>query len=498
MFIAYDIKNGIEYGKLITSKRVAGKVKKDYINLGRVLDKDRGIFQNRRQGVFIYDLKTNTFSSPPTDFVPQIINRNKKEQLILDFGDTFFLNDFITKNNLNSVIDALGYGNPDTLYAMLNYYILCNMANCHAETWWEGNFARVLYPKANLSSQRISDFLASIGSEHSQRAFFHEYFKTMSNSGIDFLNTLIDSTGLPNSVRFPLSAVSNRNGEISNEVRLIYIVQQETGIPIYFRYCAGNIIDSTTLLRCMAEMKAQGVNVKCAILDAGYYSDENLHDMFVQNISFVTRMKSNRIEYKKLVSEHLETLQARENLVDYNGRYVYIKCVPIEMLGHQAYAYLGLDIERKSMEANKTFRTAKDKKLNPGQVFDELQKQGVFVLLSSEKIATNKILPLYYMRQQIEQVFDIGKNYADMLPIRVHNEDTFRGHLVLTFLATIVIKQIQNALLNTSITPISLFASLRNHKCKVFGNKIITQEAFRKVNDCYKLFKVDCPVEIPC
>ena len=52
MFIAYDTKNGIEYGKLVTSKRVNGKVSKDYINLGRVLDKDKGIFQNRERGVF--------------------------------------------------------------------------------------------------------------------------------------------------------------------------------------------------------------------------------------------------------------------------------------------------------------------------------------------------------------------------------------------------------------------------------------------------------------
>jgi hypothetical protein len=38
---------------------------------------------------------------------------------------------------------------------------------------------------------------------------------------------------------------------------------------------------------------------------------------------------------------------------------------------------------------------------------------------------TSEILPLYYTRQQIEQIFDIGKNYADLLPLRVQSEDTF-------------------------------------------------------------------------
>ena len=496
MFVAYDIKNGIEYGKLIVSKRIDGKVEKDYVNLGRVLDKEKSIFQNRERGVFVYDLATNTFLEAPKNFVPQVRNRNKKMQLILDFGDAFFLNDFIQKSNLNIAIDAIGYGNPDTLYAMLHYYILCNMANCHAESWWEGNYARTLFPNANLTSQRISDFLASIGSEHSQRAFFKEYFKALDNIGVDMSNVLIDSTGLPNSVRFPLSAVVNRNGEINNEVRLIYVVQQKTGMPIYFRYCAGNIIDSTTLTRCMAELKAQGVNINFAILDAGYYTDDNLREMFSKKVSFVTRMKTNRKEYKQLVDEYIYTLQTKENLVEYNGRYVYLKRVQIELEGHKAYAYLGLDIERKSMESSKIFRDAKDKQMKAGEVFEALQKQGVFVLISSRKIVTNRILPLYYTRQQIEQVFDIGKNYAEMLPIRVHNEDTFRGHLVLTFLAAVVIKQLQNRLLDTPITPISLFFNLRNHKCKVFSDKIITHEVFKKANDIYKLFKIKVPVEI--
>jgi len=201
--------------------------------------------------------------------------------------------------------------------------------------------------------------------------------------------------------------------------------------------------------------------------------------------------------YKELVAEHIDTLNARENLVEYNGRYVYIKRVNCKIEGYGAYAYIGLDIERKSSESRKTFRRAKINKMDTGQVHDAIQKQGVFILASSRPIAVDKILPMYYMRQQIEQVFDIGKNYADMLPVRVHSEETFRGHLLLTFIATVIVKQIQDALIKSSITPISLFMDLRNQKCKVFDDRIITHEAFKKANDCYKSFNMQCPVVIP-
>jgi hypothetical protein len=495
MYIAYDKKKGEEYAKLYTSVRNGKRTSKDYLNLGRVLDKERGIYQNRERGVFSYQLETNSYGKAPEDFVPPV-KKGKNESLIVDFGDVYFLDTFINDSGLVEPIGSIGYGNPDTLNAMIAYYVLCSMANCHAHDWWEGSYARILYPDANLSSQMISDFLSSIGDERPLRAFFHEYIKILGRS-VDTGNILIDSSGFPNSIRFQLSAIRNHNGEISNEVRLIYVVQQETGLPIYFRYCPGNVIDTSTLVRCLAELKESGVNTKFAILDAGYYSDLNIGELYENKVSFVTRMKSNRTLYKELVKEHLGTLYAENNLVEYNGRYVFLKCVPCELAGNKAYAYIGLDIKRKNDESRKTFESANDKKMDTSKVFRAMQKHGVFILVSSRRIARKNLLPLYYTRQRVEQVFDIGKNYADLIPLRVQNEDTFRGHLLLTFIATIIYKKLQDSLIKTHITPISLFFTLRNQKCKVYDDKVITQEAFKKANECYRHFNYECPVSIP-
>ncbi|MDR1607644.1 MAG: transposase, partial [Deltaproteobacteria bacterium] len=50
----------------------------------------------------------------------------------------------------------------------------------------------------------------------------------------------------------------------------------------------------------------------------------------------------------------------------------------------------------------------------------------------------NEILELYYNRQTIEQVFDTGKNYCGLLPVRVHSEETFRGILLISFIASVI------------------------------------------------------------
>ena len=490
MYIGYDIKNGVKYAKICKSYREGGKVKTKQVSLGRVVDEKAGIYRNRKRGVFTYDLKTDTYGEPPSDAeIPVIQRKNAQENLILDFGSTHFLDRYIVQSGLLRAIHAMHYGNKDSLFALLQYYIQCNMANYNAAEWLEGSYARILYPKANLESQRISNILASIGQEASYRDFFREYMKLLKHR--DGEDILIDSTGLPNSIHFPLTAVSCHNGQISNEVRLIYVVQQGTNLPLYFRYVAGNIIDVSTLTKTILELKAQNINTRFAILDAGYLTKENTEELLRNKISFVTRMRENSSLYQKLVEEHLPTLCSEENLVSYNSRYIYLKRIECELLpGRKGYAYLGMDLAMRSMEASKLFENAGSMKLTEAQVHQQLRRKGVFVLVATRPVAKEKILPLYYTRQQIEQVFDISKNNTNLLPLRVHDEDTFRGHLLLSFVAAIICKKLQDDLKETAFTPENALLALRNHKCKVFESEVITMEATKKANTLYKKFRI--------
>jgi len=58
-FIRYMTKsNGYEYASLLDGVRNGSKVSQKYIgNLGRVIDKDAGVFQSRECGTFRYTLE---------------------------------------------------------------------------------------------------------------------------------------------------------------------------------------------------------------------------------------------------------------------------------------------------------------------------------------------------------------------------------------------------------------------------------------------------------
>ena len=99
------------------------------------------------------------------------------------------------------------------------------------------------------------------------------------------------------------------------------------------------------------------------------------------------------------------------------------------------------------MQHKKTILRALDDKKAAEETDSEVKQPGAFALLSSEDLPEKDILPLYYTRQQVEQIFDISKNYADLLPIRVQSEERFAGHLLLCFMATAIFHKIQKNLL---------------------------------------------------
>ena len=118
-----------------------------------------------------------------------------------------------------------------------------------------------------------------------------------------------------------MTAINNHNGVVSEEIRLIYVIQQNTGLPLFFRYIAGNIIDATTIKTTVAELKACGINTKFAILDAGYYNGKNADTLMDAGISFISRMHSNFSVYKNAMENYRDNLENEENLVIFNGRF---------------------------------------------------------------------------------------------------------------------------------------------------------------------------------
>ena len=502
-YIHYDEKpNGAIYACIYESYRDKGKVKtRRGENLGRVIDKENNIF--RQRGITYQYIIGEGRKDVPDTALPSESIAPETEKLILDFGDAWFLQEYISKQPFYESIKNALPEESDTLLALIFYRLLTNKgASCHAKIWYEGNYSYLAFPEANLTSQNISKVLKELGSEEVQRHFFEEYLSCIYGDD-GATGILVDSTGVPNATKMDITQISNHNGDINREVRLIYVIDRDNGMPIYFRYVAGNIIDVSTLITTVSELEQYGVSVNHTILDAGYFSEKNAIELFESGIPFMTRLAPNKTVFKDATAGNLDDLMSQKYAYRYGERLVFIKKVKVDVCGYEGYVYLCIDEDMYLMQHKKTILNALDDKKSADETDAAIKRLGAFAILTSEEISEEKLLPMYYTRQQVEQVFDISKNYADLLPIRVQSEQAFAGHLLICFMATAIMQKLQHDLLKRrskkakSLNAESIMIYLRNQKCKVYKDYAIPQEPRKEVNAIYDIFKVQVPYKIP-
>ena len=470
--------------------------------LGRVIDEKNFIFFSKDRGVFKFDPVNNLFLDAPENYTGQLKNdQRKKPTLILDFGDSYFLSQLIRNIKYDEVIEAIGYKNSDTIYSMIMFYILTNYSCMHCNTWYEGNFAKILYPNADLHSQRISEFLKFLGREDVRQKFFRAHIEWLKKNICNDPAIVIDSTGLPNDIDIELPNVSNHNGKISNEVRMVSAVQRDSGYPLIFRAIPGNINDVSTLSTTITTLGEYSVNTDFTLLDAGYVSDKNIDKLYEANIDFVARLPEKlKNLHKSIVESGISDLKTSNNLIEFMGRFVYVKDVECRVGTKQntAYAFLCYDVAAASDENDKTIANAK--KLSKKKLKEKhsdfhkiFETSGIFIILSSLPFKREEILNVYYNRLIVEQYFDLGKGLSRLIPLRVHSEDRVLGHLLLCQIAATINLYVQKTLELSYNNSVELYLGLRNQKCTVYSTRIITNEAQSSATILYDKFKIKYP-----
>ena len=530
------------------SVRVGGKISKpDQVYLGKVIDKRKNIFWTRERGYYTFDPATQAFGEPAKEDIPdpdfKADLRTKQTPVIVDFGDSFFLNSLIKGIGYDEILKSIAYQNHDTLYAMLFFYTLESEANVHAKSWYNQNYAKYLFPKANISSQRISDFLRSIGTPEVRRAFLLAHIKYLLESTDEELCVLIDSTGLPNKCDLPITRVSVHEGEVSIEFRLIAVVQKATGLPIYYEYIAGNIVDISTLERTIRVLAEHNCKVEYCIGDAGYCCPSTMERLVLSGIEFMSRLNPTYNLFKEALAANFDKMMAPEHAVRYRDRVVQILKVPT-VIGtdketgeeKRGFIYLCRDMQSYHSKSDHLMRSKRFASMTSEEYRATCDRLGVFAIVSTRELAADEVLPEYYIRQGIEQYFDFGKNYAKFLPVREHNVDTLSGHLLLSFIATFLVIMIRNRLgvLDTRYvriraatsdedcpdgeviaiaeesgtkyylrqdplleifkeSPASLFFELRGQKADVFSSELIPSVPVRQAVDYYDAFNLQSP-----
>ena len=441
-----------EDGSITKEPRKVGQMQ-----LGLVIIKEENIFYKNVEGFYRFNPDDQSMVDIPPSELPVYLQktdlRRRNKPVIVLFGGSYFLDALLRGIRYDQVLLKIKYQNTDRLFSMIQYYLLSHGAASGAETWYEFNFTKFLYPKANLSSQRISDFYAAIGCDENRRNFLLAHIKYLLKSTNEELCILIDSTGVPNKCRIPYTRVSNHEGDVEIEFRVIVVVQKSTGLPVYYEMIPGNVVDVSTVINIMEKLRQYGYKVEYALGDAAYSAPSNMERLVLSGVDFLTRLNPTYDQFDQVIDQHFHDLDHRENDVLYHGRVVTIVKVEAVIATDQktgevktGYLYLCRDHNTWHSKSTHYMNSKHAKGKTPAEIQAECNKYGVFALVSTKDLPQNTVLDEYYMRQSIEQFFDYAKNYGNYLPARSHNVDTLKGHLLVAFVATFFLVLIKNRL----------------------------------------------------
>ncbi len=470
VFIRYKTFGKQEYAYQIKSywDTKTQKPKQKSVYLGVVVDKSKKIFEKR-------------------------LALLKQEKLILDFGDSYFIKEFFEKIKFSELIENVFGDKKNFFLSLINYRLCYPSAMRFSKIWFEGNYAKICYPQIDLSSQRVSDFLKVLGDENLQRKFFKQYIPnyTESNDGL-----IIDVTSLPNQIHMAITQWGLSGEEIDKQIRFLLVVDKKSSMPLFFRYFSGNIVDVSTLKNTIKELQKFGINENYVYLDAGFFSEDNILELYEQKINFLTRLPSLRTIYKELILSEVKDIERYEYAVQYGERALFIKQKKITLFGKEAFAYVILDPERKGRETkNFLLQNIKNKENSTEELGYEMMKRGIMILVSSFNLKNEEVVPAYYVRQTAEKLFGFSKDDLNLLPLRIHTEEALRGLLFLQFVTLTAFVHIKNKL-GKEHNVEEILLKLRNLKCKVYDDEIIVCEPNKQQKEILNKLNILMPKKL--
>lgn len=473
--------------------------------LGQVLylsnDKKRGIFNSPLRGIVEYDVTTNEFTRVEPNN-PQIKDKNINScpKVHTVFGDSYLLLEFLKDNGLLSLFREMFINNTDyeRLLVHIIHDIMKDGSHITCDNYISKSFMSYLIPDVGISSLKSdSRFFQMMGNDDVKINFFKRFITLMRKHDKNFGRaTYVDSTPLPNDIADnPFNALSVHGlSQASIQARLVLILDQKTGLPVWFEIIPGNILDLSTL-RDVAEDVFVSLDVKISdyVLDAGYVSKNLIETFNVQSSkTLLARMPAKKgFPYKELYTETKDLFQKGKYQFK-RGKYVYFgiqKNKKIFDTNFYEYVYL------YHYNANKGFNDYLDKhqedydKLKNKDKDFRLIEDGYFILVSNMNKSPKEILEDYYGRIEIEMVFKTAKEYLKLLPLKKWNNDAVRGKILTDMINCIVYLFMRKELnLNDRLSIPDLIGSTQSLMCfKDNDNKVYIEYPNKKTKEYYKV-----------
>ena len=392
-------------------------------------------------------------------------------------GPYLLLEKLTEQTGLDSMLKKCFPELHDAIISMVYFIVQKGLALSHCEPWSAGH----LHPFGDIMlSQRISELLPRITEDGRQKFLSLWLSKLLENDYLCYDITSVSSYSANNEyVKYGY----NRDKEPLPQINLAMLFGQNSRLPAYYRRMPGNITDVATLKTTMQALDFLGSAVIHFVLDRGFYSEDNVDELFRRKHKFTIAVPAGRKWVEKIFDQYYESIQSPNNYLQIDDdEALYVKTVLHKWGKGERRSYLHIyfnarqaaeEFDRFTRELLKykdeleTSKKIKEREEYYDRYFiiKETPKRGIRILFNDAEIEKHRkryagffcilsnavklpleALNVYRTKDVVENSFDDLKNQLDMKRLRIHTSAAMDARMFLQFLALIYICQIRNAI----------------------------------------------------
>ena len=445
--------------------------------LGKVLwlgDSGRsGIFLNPQRGLFFYDSYTDTFMTVSADDprLPHSVEVAPERHVIFGTIDMFL--HFMKNLGYTALLKEIFPTKQDfqRVICHLAHKFLKDGSHIHVDDFVEKTI--LSYYATSISTSTLgcdTRYFSMMGDEQIKIDFFKKLVKMQKAGHPDFgKSCLVDSTPLPNDIEDnPFNALSRHGtGKSEEQIRLVLVLDKDTGIPVWYDLIPGNVLDINTLEKIRNDvMEFLELEIVEYTLDAGYCSKPLIREFFPADVDedagedqevnesaadkkevdkkkdhgdLIVRMPARRGYPFKQLYHSKKPLFGKGKYMFTNEKHTYFGIrEEVTIFDRKVNAYIYVDKEN-ALIGFRNYLIEHEEEYEALSLAEKDYKTveyGFFILLSTYVMEPKDLLIEYFARADIEGVFKTAKNYLDLLPLAKWTDTTVRGKLLSDMIAT--------------------------------------------------------------
>ena len=448
-------------------------------------------------------LKSRLMSKIPKDSQAAVPTRPKQRKRVSSEENREILTadrvhvgmmDIIAHIGAESGIDNALYQSTDTgtaqkIISLARYLLATNGQSFPGILTWQLNHP--LPYNEGLTEDIYHNLFVRLGHDESvQQNFFAHQAEGLNSSAAIAYDTTTVSTYSENQVEARYGF--NKDDDGLQTIKILTLYSIDTRRPIAFTKQPGNLPDVITIKNSLSQLSVLGLDAVEIVTDNGFYSEQNISEMFQAGFGFITLVKTSLSWVKEEIDRNMESLSSIHTVCDFDPgihgitvrltrtfakerkyankkegkgkgdteyftRTVYLHiyyslerhnaaraAFDTEIVELKRLSEKGIPAENLAEDAQKKAEKYLDIKIRGGKITvtakDEVCRkayryQGYFALVSNREKDAFECLRKYRKRETIEDFFAEGKQYADGKRPRVWDTDTLRGRMFVQFVA---------------------------------------------------------------